>query len=554
MLRDSVALAVLTLSALLVGGCTADPAPTPTPTVEQVGHPIQIENGGFVDTRTGESFAVRGTNYFAIVPTSSGLQDRFFSPAVFDEAQVTRDFRALAERGYTTVRLFIDSCSVGPDCISQIGVNGLNQRYLASIVDTMRIAQETGLFLLLTSNDLPDGGEYTEMAYRTDHAVFEGYRNSVFLTPAGAEAAVAYWGDLLTGLADLGAPFETVLAWSIVNEMWVFTEQPPLTLRTGMVRGSDGNDYDMADAEQRRGLVLAGFSHYLDSVAAVIRSHDPGALVTSGFFAPQFPNPTTTGGDWYVDTAPLMGTVDLDFFDFHAYPGGDITLAQLAENFGMAAAPDIPVVMGEAGAFLKQYETVDSAALALQRWSAESCEVGFDGWLHWGYLRAPEAIGDAAWGLVDDNGYLLDALAPAKWPDPCVPALKDSDLARSGTATASASLSAEPPSAAIDGNPGTQWGSGKDAPQWIEVQLAATTVGRVRLSVAQYPAGRTVHEVAIRTATGEWRTVGAADGVTADGDVVEITFAPVDNVVAIRVTTTRSPSWVSWRAVEVLAQ
>ena len=555
MLRQSAGLALLAVAALLTSGCTASPDPSPTSTGgESARHPIQVVDGGFVDFRTGQPFAVRGTNYFTIVSAGGRLQDHFFSPTVFDAATVEADFRALSERGYTTVRLFMDSCSVGPDCISRVGVDGLNRAYLESIAETMRIAKRTGVFLLLTSNDLPDGGEYTGIAYRSDPSEFEGYRNSVFLTAAGAEAAAAYWDDLLTGLAALGAPFESVLAWSIVNEMWVFKEQPPLTLRSGILRGADGGSYDMADAGQRRGLVLAGFSHYLDSVAAVIRSHDPDGLVTSGFFAPQFPNPTSTGGDWYVDTAPLLGTVDLDFFDFHAYPGGDITLAKLAENFGMTATPGVPVVMGEAGAFLHDFRTVESAALALQQWVAQSCEAGFDGWLHWGYLRAPVAIGDATWGLVDDGGYLLDVLAPANWPDPCTPTLADPNLARSGTATASNSLPDEPPAAAIDGDPGTQWGSGGDGPQWFEVHFPASTVGRVRLNVAQYPAGRTVHDVAVRSATGGWTTVGVADGVTADGDLVDVSFAPVENVVAVRVTTTVSPSWVSWRAVEVLAE
>jgi hypothetical protein len=62
-----------------------------------------------------------------------------------------------------------------------------------------------------------------------------------------------------------------------------------------------------------------------------------------------------------------------------------------------------------------------------------------------------------------------------------------------------------------------------------------------------------VHEVAVQTTSGEWLTVGVADGVTDDGDLVEVSFAPVENVVAVRVTTTVSPSWVAWRAVEVLA-
>lgn len=516
-------------------------------------HPIQVIDGAFIDTRTGEPFPVRGTNYFNIVRTDGSLQDRFFSPTVFDSDRVRADFEALADRGYTTVRLFLDSCSVGPDCISQAGVEGLDAEFLDVIAKTIHLADETEIFLVLTSNDLPDGGGYNELAHRVDPRTWSGYRNTVFLTERGAEAAVAYWRDLLTGLTERRAPLQAVLAWSIVNEMWVFPDQAPLDLRGGTVRGADGVDYDMADASQRRALVVAGFTHYLNSVAAEIREHDPHGLVTSGFFAPKFPNETSTGGEWYVDTEPLMGTVDLDFFDFHAYPGGDIDIESLAENFGMTEHPDVPVVMGEVGAFLHLFDEAETAGVALQRWVAGSCTVGFDGWLHWGYLRAPVAIGDSTWALTDADGFLLDAMAPATWPDPCTPSLADPNLARGATASASRSLAGEPASAAVDGNPGTQWGSGSDAPQWIEVKLAEpSTVGEVRLLVAQYPAGRTVHDVAVRT-SGGLRTVATADGATEQGQLLTVTFAPVDDVVAVRVTTRLSPSWVSWSELDVRA-
>src|SRR5690606_38333794 len=121
---------------------------------------------------TGEPFPVRGTNYFNIVPTDGGLEDRFFSPPVFDADRVRENFRELADRGYTTVRLFLDSCSVGPDCISRVGVDGLNPAFLESIGETMRIAHDTGMFLILTSNDLPDGGGYTAIADRVNPQFF----------------------------------------------------------------------------------------------------------------------------------------------------------------------------------------------------------------------------------------------------------------------------------------------------------------------------------------------------------------------------------------------
>ncbi len=545
----------LAVGALLTG-CVGAPAPTETERADDGApeHPIQIVDGAFVDTRTGRPFAVRGTNYFNIVPAAGGLQDRFFSPGVFDAEQVRSDFDGLAARGYTTVRIFLDTCTVGPVCIAEAGAEGLNPEFLDNIAETLRIARDAGIFLVLTSNDLPDGGPYTAIADRGSSAEFAGYRNTVFLTAEGAEAASRYWADLLTGLLERSAPLDAVLAWSIVNEQWVFSAQPPLSLDEGEVTGADGRVYDLADAEQKRALVIAGVTNYLNTAAATIREHDPTALVTSGFFAPKFPNPTSIGGDWYVDTAPLLTAADLDFFDFHAYPASDISIAQIAENFGMPDAPDVPVIMGEVGAFVADYDSAADAALALQEWTADSCAAGFDGWLQWGYLRAPIAIGDAAWGLRDDSDHLLDALAPTAWPDPCTPVLVDPDLARTGTATASRELPDEPAAAAIDGEPNTQWGSGADAPQWIEVTLAEpATVGLVRLRVAQYPEGRTVHVVEVRGADGAWREVGVLDGETRDGDVLELEFAPVPDATAVRVTTRTSPSWVSWRSVEILA-
>ncbi len=73
-------------------------------------HLIAVDGGWFIGPG-GSSFTPRGTNYFLIVPTPEGsLQDRFFSPAVFDAERLATDFAALAHAGYNTVRLFLDSC------------------------------------------------------------------------------------------------------------------------------------------------------------------------------------------------------------------------------------------------------------------------------------------------------------------------------------------------------------------------------------------------------------------------------------------------------------
>ena len=103
-------------------------------------------------------------------------------------------------------------------------------------------------------------------------------------------------------------------------------------MNEGILETGNGLSYDLSDPVQKQAMVADNLLLYITEVGAVIREYDPTALVTVGFFAPQFPNETVIGGTWYVDTAALIeGGALLDFYDFHAYPGDDLTMAQLAE-------------------------------------------------------------------------------------------------------------------------------------------------------------------------------------------------------------------------------
>jgi hypothetical protein len=509
-------------------------------------HPIQIIDDQFVDTRTGEVFVLRGTNYLTRVPVGVGYQDRTFSPLVFDREAVAADFDSLADRGYNTVRIFLDSCSSGAGCIGNLNIGGLSGAYLDVIVEVMDLARIHGLFLVLTSGDLPDDGGYWEISSEDDAGLYPGYRNSHYMTESGEAAAQLYWSDLLGGLADRRAPFETVLGWSILNEQWMFKDQYPLAEGSGVVTTKTGT-YNTDDPIAKRDMVADGVRSYIAAVADVIRGFDPHGLVTMGFFAPQFPNPTGIGGSWYVDTASLVQDSALDFFDFHAYPGEDITLTQIAENFGLPA--DKPVIMGEYGAFVDRYPDSNGAAVAVQGWTAESCNLGWHGWLYWEMLPADVSVGDATWSLIAEDGLLLDGLSPAHQPDPCTATLVDPNIALGSATVASRSLTEEPPENAVDGNPSSQWGSGADATQWIEIDLGAPKeIGGLRLLVAQFPEGPTVHVVTV-----DGVEISRLDSTTAGGDLVAFTLhTPVVGQV-VRVTTTQSPSWVAWSEIEVLA-
>lgn len=511
--------------------------------------------GEFYNTQNGETFVPRGVNYIGWQATNEGIRNRVFDTALYDAEAVRADFQHLADAGYNTVRIFIDSCNQGATCIGNVNGTGLNPDYIANIADVIQIAADTGIYLVLTSNDLPDDGGYWEISNRGASAQFEGYRNAHYLTAAGVESAELYWRDLMTALMALDPPTGALLGWSILNEQWFFKQQPPLSLSSGIVTTANGESYDLSDPEQKTAMLVDGVAYYIAVTGAVIREFDPDTLVTMGFFAPQFPNETTIGGDWYVNTAPLLGRANLDFFDFHAYPGTDLTVRQNAENFGMGAHPEIPVLMGEVGAFRHLYDSADLAAVALQEWIADSCDVGFDGWLVWDYFGAPDVVGDAAWGALAGDGVIFETLAPQSQPDPCqLTEIQLANIAFRQPSNASRALPDEPASNVNDGS-SSQWGSGADAPQWIEINLnEGFPVNRVTLRVAQYPAGETIHQVWAIVADGSRVLLREFDQITQDDDVLEINLsAALSDVTAIRVETLASPSWVAWKEIEVFS-
>jgi len=535
---------------------TARPArtETPIPVAHRIG--IRIVNGTseFFDRQTNARFVPRGVNYFYIVPVGTGFQDRVLGVGVYDKKRVAADFQALARAGYNSVRVFIDSCQGGSGCIAQAGVRGLNAPYLDNLVEMMQLAKENGIYLLLTSNDIPDDGGYGDLANSGSNAFFAGYRNAHFLTAPGVSAMKNYWHDLLSELIERRAPFDAVLGWSLLNEQWFFKKQPPLSLNKGQVTTANGQTYDLSSAEQKRQMLRDGIVFLTTEVRDEIRKLDPTALVTMGFFVPAYPNPIDVAPDWYVDTAPLLMSAPLDFFDFHAYPGG-AKLRPLAENFGMIGYKQKPIVMGEVGAFISKYNSAESAARAVQGWIADSCELGFDGWLYWGYYRAPEAIGDATWGFTDANGLLLKALAPTNRPDPCAaPNVPSSNLALGKPVKASNALPDKPPQNVVDGS-ANEWISGGGPTQWIEIDLQKpATVRSIRLVVAQYPDGETVHRLFVKGSSGQYHLEREFSGFTSDNQVLEYApDAPLTNIRFVRVETVSSPSWVAWKEIEVIA-
>jgi hypothetical protein len=521
------------------------------PILPQAQHRIAIRQIGgqaeFYDKSSNNTFTPRGANY-VYIPFNGTITNLPLKVGTYDPQRTRDDFTKLAGMGYNTVRVFLDACSSGPGCIATPEKSGLNPNYLDNIADMMIAAKEAGIYILFTSNDLPDDGGYSEEANQGSGGNFAGYRNSYYLRPQAISATRRYWSDLLNGLTERNAAFDSVLGWQLLNEQWMFRDQPPLSLTNGIVTTTTGS-YNMSISQQKEQMVSDGIIYYIAQMKEEILAHDPTALVTMGFFVPELVAP-----GWYVETRSLLEKSELDFFDFHAYPGS-LSLQAHVEAFGMLEYSAKPIILGEYGAFTHSYAELKPAARALTNWVAESCQFGFDGWLFWAYYSASSSTGDRTWGMVDNDDYLLNLFSPENQPNPCVPIeIPSENLAYNKPVIASHSLTEEPPKFAVDDVADTQWGSGADPQQWIEVDLENSyQINEIKLLVAQWPEGNTIHRVQVRKSKADsYITVHEFSGITKDNQwLTFITDKPIENVRYIRIQTITSPSWVSWKEISV---
>ncbi len=539
---------------------TVLPTTRPTPPPPVADHRIAIHRifgvAQFYDKATSQRFIPRGVNYFVPVPILDHYEDRLFAPGVYDHNRVEADFAALSGAGYNTVRIILDGCTSGENCIGVQDGQGLNPAYLDNIVDLMKLAQEAKLFVLFASDGIPVLGGYKTLANQDASAIYAAGRNAELLTAAGIRAAQLYWSDILGGLADRQAPFDVILAWELISEQYYISDQPPFSLHVETITPANGKTYNTFSPAQLQGLAADGIRYYVDQLRKTILTYDPTALVSMGFFAPNSPNAWHEADNRMVNTASLLSSTHLDFFDLHADPGAGLSMSELAENFGVDVHTGKPVIMGAVGASTWSYPQVSEGAIAVQDWIAASCIVGFGGWAYYGYYPSPAGIANATWGFVDGQNALLKALSPITQPDACVAGvLPGRNLALNKPVQVSESLADQTPAMAVDGDPNTQWSAGAFPTQWIQIDLGAPyTVGEMRLTVGQWPAGQVVHQVWVGASLDAMRQVYQFSGNEFDYDVLSYSpSSPLTNVRYVRIVTTESPSWVSWREIEILA-
>lgn len=410
---------------LLILACRAAPAAADPP-AHLIGVRVGTDGvGEFYNVGSGQSFTPQGNNLIRVAslptvfnPMVSNPQHSLLVPGQYNGPQVDAILGTMAADGYNIVRIFLaPGCTA---CLGNIAAPGLNPAYVADLVDFLQRAKSHNLEVIITTDDPPDAGGYLTPLNNEDPSKFGG-NNLRYLSVGGVQSDQAFWHDLVQGLIAANAPTDIVFSYELRNEFSFDANQPPLSLAAGSITTANGQSYDMSNAVARQQMLQDGMVYWFNAETSVIKQLDPTALVSSGFFEPQGPNPSRINDTRLIQIYPAAAVSALDYVSLHPYPGIDLTLPQYVENFGSAAYPKKPILMEEFGAFREFFPTVQQAADALRQWQVASCDLNFRGWLLWTFdepitQQAPQPV----WNALDGKSEVNQALSPLSRPA-CLP-------------------------------------------------------------------------------------------------------------------------------------
>jgi F5/8 type C domain-containing protein/cellulase (glycosyl hydrolase family 5) len=540
---------------LRTGVLTVRLPPRPPPPEHRIGVRPTGATSELYDRVTGRTFVPRGNNYVRLGPQQYYDGRTFtyhstFNVGVYDGARAESALRRMRTDGYNVVRVFLNglcrnACLGDPD-------HDIRAAYLDNVADFLRRAKANDMLVVLTQDWLPVQTSYDRLLAGEPRTWVDSWSVD-FLTNGGVRANAQFFRDLATALIRQGAPTDDVLAYELRNELNFDGANKPFTLTSGLAPMPNGRTYDLSSPTQKDKLLDDGLVYWIGQVRDALRAVDPTALVTVGFFEPQEPNPSRRGDPRVIRTRAAIRESSMDFVDVHPYPGGELTLPQYMENFGIDGTEAKPIVIGEMGAAKFAYPRLDEAVYPLLAWQHDSCAYGIDGWLTWTWDtdEQPEL-----WNALSGGGVIERALAPSLRPDPCALASGPRNIALGKPATASRSEPGSPPSLAVDGLANSAWISGAFPPQWLQVDLGSPQeISRVRLLVTQSPDGYTAHRIWGRASLAEpEQLLHEFAGITHSGDTLE--FAPSTawhDIRFVRVETVTSPSWVGWSELEVIS-
>lgn len=371
----------------------------------------QISNNKDIFTLNNGDAYLRGSNYIRLINASIHVT---FEPDMYALWDIENTFKQMHAYGYNYVRVFLDCPTLYRGF--NLSSPGIPMSYTKNIIDFLTRASYYHIAVMLTASWNPANYQSIVNSYPTPANVTG--TNMVIFHRGEAAAKAQFFQDILREIQTTSSEaFQAIFAIEIFNEISVSVQQQPFSLTSGIVT-FENVSYDMANGSDRQQLVDVAGNNWLNTVTKTIKSFAPKILVTASLFSPNAvghngfdgvqPRPPSADDRYPLRPASFVNSL-ADYIDLHVYSSSNTR----AEFEGAQLTNVKPLLLGETGAFKKDYANAMSAAIAIKNLMIESANYGFAGWGIWTWDTTEQLT---LWTLVDNNNTMNNVLSPSVWP------------------------------------------------------------------------------------------------------------------------------------------
>lgn len=386
------------------------------------GQAITIQNGQLFDPKTQSPFLATGFNYVRL-DIGGGGHDTF-NPLTYDAEKASEMLSALASRGYTVVRVFVNSDVSTPSGSGwqTTADEPINAAYLDKFVDFLRQAEAAGIRVLPSMSFFPRNPKY-DLLTKTKVPQIENMNHHILhlgFIKAKQLYLIDFWRAVKARYPEVE---NSLLAIDLQNEI-SFAGKSPLTLQAGTFAAANGKTYDLATEKQT--MLDDMVIYWIDAMSDALDEVLPDVLVNVNVFPfggvrKKGPDDFTLHKPGWLNRFPFrplaIARSSADIVDIHLYGTSVQEIVEDLETVEWEALKQEVETAGKVlmvGEFGTQYSRIPAEE------TARNLEVNVElakffsqddwqGWLFWTYDSKEQNNHQTA---VDEDNALLDALTP----------------------------------------------------------------------------------------------------------------------------------------------
>ncbi len=356
------------------------------------------KSGYFVYKETGEKFVPDGYNHTIGDADNYKIPHATFNVGTYNSKRIDKVLAEMKGLGANTVRVWLwGTDHNGKGIWGGTDSETLNREYMENFCDFLRLASKHGIYVIPILDLAPLNAKYKSIIKEglkssdkkiTDH-------NADILTQGFINARKQAIRDTINFIKEADPNLlNTILGWSLGNEVFVVSENCPFNLTNGFVKVANGKTYDMSDFNSRQKCADESFLYWANQLADVIHKEDPSGLVTIGMWTSDAHGRPPVNGiidkkgidSRFPPRPSVFASRDslIDFLDIHVYPWQNKFLINSeAHESDEINKSGLPVIVGEYGVFTYQAKNALEGAAKIIELRKKCYDAGYAGALLW---------------------------------------------------------------------------------------------------------------------------------------------------------------------------